>query len=228
MPILNYASEVWGTNDYSKHESLHLSACKYALGVKSTTTTDAVYAELGRLSVKSTRHINILKFFLRLSNLENHRYARKAFDMLLADSDLGKTNWVSIARSLVSHYNINISDNASMIKTKVYNYFQSLVINNLRHHILEDKKLKTYASFKSTFKFETYLDIFSDFNMRCCFAKLRLSAHNLHIETGRYSNRNKPREERYCLFCKTKNDLVIEDEIHFLTFSHYLSKSAKR
>ncbi len=135
--------------------------------------------------------------------------------MLLADSDLGKTNWVSIARSLVSLYNINISDNASMIKTKVFNYFQSLVINNLRHHILEDKKLKTYASFKS--KFKTYLDIFSDFNMRCCFAKLRLSAHNLHIETGRYSNRNIPREERYCLFCKTKNDLVIEDEIHFLT-----------
>lgn len=137
--------------------------------------------------------------------------------MLLADSDLGKTNWVSIARSLVSHYNINIPDNASMIKTKVYDYFQSLVINNLRLHILEDKKLKKYASFKSTFKFETYLDIFSDFNMRCCFAKLRLSSHKLHIETGRYSNRNIPREESYCLFCKTKNDPVIEDEIHFLT-----------
>ena len=53
--------------------------------------------------------------------------------------------------------------------------------------------------------------------MRCFFPKLRLSAHNLHIETGRYRNRNIPREERYCLFCKTKNDLVIEDEIHFLT-----------
>ncbi len=53
--------------------------------------------------------------------------------------------------------------------------------------------------------------------MRCCFAKLRLSSHKLHIETGRYSNRNIPREESYCLFYKTKKDPVIEDEIHFLT-----------
>ncbi len=27
MPILNYASEEWGTNDFTKQESLHLSAC---------------------------------------------------------------------------------------------------------------------------------------------------------------------------------------------------------
>lgn len=46
MPVLNYASEIWGTNEWPKLERMHLSACKYALGVKSSTTTDAVYAEL--------------------------------------------------------------------------------------------------------------------------------------------------------------------------------------
>ena len=46
---------------------LHLSACKYALGVKSSTNTDAVYSELGRIAVQSHHHINILKFHNRLS-----------------------------------------------------------------------------------------------------------------------------------------------------------------
>ena len=45
-PILNYASEIWGHEELVTLERLHLSACKYIVGVKSTTCTDAVYAEL--------------------------------------------------------------------------------------------------------------------------------------------------------------------------------------
>ena len=62
-PILNYASEIWGFDKWSKVETLHLKACKYALGVRSSTTTDAVYAELGRVSLQCERHINNFKFF---------------------------------------------------------------------------------------------------------------------------------------------------------------------
>lgn len=48
--------------DFCLMETLHLKACKYALGVRTNTTTDAVYSELGRMSIKSHRHANILKF----------------------------------------------------------------------------------------------------------------------------------------------------------------------
>ena len=37
------------TQQHFQRESLHLLALKYALGVKNTTQTDAVYAELGLL-----------------------------------------------------------------------------------------------------------------------------------------------------------------------------------
>ena len=216
LPVLNYASEIWGTNEWPKLERLHLSACKYALGVKSSTTTDAVYAELGRYSVLSSRHINILKFFMRLSNLENERYANIAFNMLVADADAGYSNWVSTARNLVSIYDIKNSDNNTVIKQKVQRHFQSSIINNLALHISQDKKLKTFALFKSTFKFEAYLDIFWDFGIRSNFTKLRLSAHNLQIETGRYGIKKTPRTERYCIHCKSKESYVVEDEVHFL------------
>ena len=90
------------------------------------------------------------------------------------------------ARSLATLYDIKSSDNKSAIKNKIYQHFQSVVHKSLDVHIeQEKKKLKTYALFKTNFKFEPYLDIFSDYNIRCNFAKLRLSAHNLHIETGR-------------------------------------------
>ena len=51
-PILNYASEIWGFEEWSKLETFHLKACKYALGARSSTTADAVYAELGRVSLQ--------------------------------------------------------------------------------------------------------------------------------------------------------------------------------
>ena len=77
VPIFNYASVIWGLEGWSKLETLHLKACKYASGVRSSTTTDAVYAELGRLSLQSQRHVNILNFCNRLSSSDSKRYARK-------------------------------------------------------------------------------------------------------------------------------------------------------
>ena len=54
-PILNYASEIKGLEEWSKLETLYLKACKYALGGRSSKTADAVYAELGRVSLQYQR-----------------------------------------------------------------------------------------------------------------------------------------------------------------------------
>jgi hypothetical protein len=42
--------------------------------------------------------------------------------------------------------------------------------------------------------------------------KIRVSAHSLAIETGRYSRPKIPASERFCKFCKN----VMEDEKHFI------------
>ena len=76
------------------NDNLHLKACKYALGVQPSTTTDAVYAELGRISLQTHRHIRALSFFARLASLDSKRYASKAFAMLIKDADYGHSNWV--------------------------------------------------------------------------------------------------------------------------------------
>ena len=94
-PILNYASEIWGHEEFVTLEQLHLSACKYILGVKSTTCTDAVYAELGRIPLQLNRHVSMLKFYARLISLndsEPHRFACKSFRFLCESADLGYVN----------------------------------------------------------------------------------------------------------------------------------------
>ena len=215
MPILNYASEVWGISEQPILERLHLKACKYALGVKSTTSTDAVYPELGRISVLSNHHVNILKFFNRLINLDCNRYANKALIMLINDADLGYNNWVSAVRSLQELYNVTEFDSKSEIKNKVRRHFESVAMENLRQQIVLDKKMKSFATFKNIFKSEAYLDIIDDFATRSSLAKLRLSAHNLQIEVGRFAKPKIPRSERYCLYCKSLGSNEAEDEIHF-------------
>ena len=61
---------------------------------------------------------------------------------------------------------------------------------------------------------EPYILATKRFETRCIFTQLRISAHDLHIETGRYTKPAKtPIENRICFLC---NDNKIEDEFHFV------------
>ncbi len=92
-----------------------------------------------------------------------------------------------------------------------------MISKNLNEQIAEDRKLKLYATFKLSFRFEFYLDTISDFKIRNTLAKLHLSAHTLRIETGRF-HKNKHKEmSAFVFFYKSSSSLlVVEDEIHFL------------
>lgn len=75
-------------------------------------------------------------------------------------------------------------------------------------------KLDTYFSIKQTFCRESYLSL-SSFHHRRALCKLRISAHNLRIETERYNKaKHLTREERICCHCSLNKT---ENEIHFLT-----------
>ncbi len=77
--------------------------CKYILGVKSTTNSYAIYAELGRMKLQLHRHVNILKFLRRLESLNNvepNRYVSKSFRFLSNDAASGRVNWLSEANNV--------------------------------------------------------------------------------------------------------------------------------
>jgi hypothetical protein len=73
-------------------------------------------------------------------------------------------------------------------------------------------KLRTYCSFKTSFECENYIHILSR-TKRSNFCKLRVSAHNLAIETGRHITPRVPPENRICTKCDLNET---EDEYHFI------------
>jgi hypothetical protein len=81
--------------------------------------------------------------------------------------------------------------------------------------INESKKLSFYRELKTKFTKESYLD-YVKYADRSNTTRIRISAHRLQIELGRYNKT--PKEDRICAWCNTVLGIrVIEDENHFLT-----------
>ena len=72
--------------------------------------------------------------------------------------------------------------------------------------------MRSYKEFKCNFRHEDYLGI-NNHSHRVALCKLRISAHTLAIERGRYTRPITPLEERTCKHCHANK---IEDEEHFL------------
>ena len=64
-----------------------------------------------------------------------------------------------------------------------------------------NKKLRTHKLLKQNFGIESYLELVHDKSVRKCLTSLRISAHRLRIERGRYVG-EKPME-RLCLTCNS-------------------------
>ena len=80
--------------------------------------------------------------------------------------------------------------------------------------VTDSSILYYYKHIKTTFGYEQYLDKIVNPKLRSVLTKLKISAHNLRVETGRYGRNRLERIERKCLLCGNSND--IEDEHHFI------------
>ena len=111
--------------------------------------------------------------------------------MLTKDAEYGYYNWVSHAQNLRARYEIYETNTRSVIKIIVIKHCESEVLHRLQQeHTTENRKQNFYASFKNlNYKFESNLDYIQDFIVRFTLAKLRISAHNLQIEAGRFSKK---------------------------------------
>ena len=87
--------------------------------------------------------------------------------------------------------------------------------------------MKTLNLLKKTPGRESYLRDVTNVKHRSALSKLRLSAHKLEIETGRYKKtqgKKTPAEERFCALCQFQGQETVEDEIHFFINCHMLKE----
>jgi len=92
---------------------------------------------------------------------------------------------------------------------KYYGSFINPKLSKIREK--SSGKLHFYSKIFKKFEQE-YLNFNIQKELRKQLTKLKISAHPLAIETGRYSKPKISRNERFCKFCKDQ----VEDESHFL------------
>ena len=217
--ILNYSSEVWGFIKAENIERVHRKFMKWLLNVKMSTTSSAVYGELGRFPLYIDREIRIVKYFLKLHDEKNNNcILSSTISKLKQDAeDNNVVNWASKVRDLLQNAGFNdvwlfpssvdINKFTVIFRTRL----QDIYVNNWRQDISSRSSLLLFKEIKPIFEISEYLTKIKCPISRYTLAKLRLSSHQLFIETGRH--RNIDRNDRKCQLCQC-ND--IEDEFHFV------------
>ena len=136
-------------------------------------------------------------------------------------------SWFSTVMALANKLQIDLS----VVKNWRQKKFEIHVKNCLRQNFLEywqhkkssglvSGKLTTFYKIKECFRREPYLSVLNS-DQRSLITKIRISAHQLRIETGHYERKKNQagkisileREERVCLYGNLSN---VEDESHFL------------
>lgn len=219
VPILLYGSEVWGAylttpNNFlnfmanCQHliEKLHSKFCKYTLGLHKNSNNYGVRLELGRFPLLTNIICRVLKYYVNILKHKNESVVKIA----LEQHKCMDKSWYTFVKYIVELCGMSLEDlTKNNIKSTVLTKIKNIVEDLFLHKIAETSRLKLYCKIKKRISSEKYLKL-CDPLLRKSVTQLRISMHNLPIETGRYDNTKQ--ENRLCLMCNYK----VGNEFHCL------------
>lgn len=163
----------------------------------------------------------MFKYYSRLVDIESNCDSK--FNLLRAtfieDKNLYNNkhpSWVQTVFQLEKMLNVKFTDTSYFeFKQLIETLYKNTLLCQLEHMKLNDTgKLRFYSKICTSFDLKQYLSFdLPKFN-RSLITKIRISAHQLAIETGRYMKPPLPVPERFCKNCKNK----VEDEKHFILY----------
>ena len=238
QPILLYGSEAWApfviknseklnfmhVCDTLPQEKIFLKFCKYLLGVNKHATNAAVRGELGTFPLLIPALSHCISYWLSLNSQSS--LSKEAYLDSIQFIHNRKMGWAFHINQILQFFNL---ENVWFNQGSLYpNKINTILKNNMHakfiicwenyigispslQNIKTSTKMRTYNLFKKEFTFENYLN--KSFNLRLPFTKLRISTHDLHIETGRYNKPSLPPDQRICQNCNLN---AIENEKHFI------------
>ena len=232
IPIITYGSEIWITeykldikSSYCfPFEKAQNHIFKDILGVHRKASNLAVNAELGAYPLYYLCYENMFKYFTRLSDMEsnttyNNSLLVSAFkeDKLLA-SKKTYSSWQSKIFNLQQKLNLtSLNISHKDFRFKLDKNFVDMIYEQLNKiSCSRSGKLYFYSNIlnRVDYKLQDYLKFPLKKHERSQLTKLRISAHSLFIETGRYCKPIIPKEKRFCYNCK----LLVENEKHFVLY----------
>lgn len=220
LSILNYGCEIWGMSKAENIERVHRKFCKWILNVKMSTNSLALYSELGRFPLYIERYIRAIKYWLKLYNEKNNNCILNTIIQRqrneVEQSNINN-NWSSKIRQQLNSLGFTevwLFPESVCSKTFIpilRSRLRDQYIGIWRQSINATTSLYMYKELKPTFEISAYILSMKNRSLIKLLARIRLSSHNLNIESGRHRNIN--RQNRLCILCNT-ND--IEDEYHFI------------
>jgi hypothetical protein len=214
QPIVQYGAEVWGLMQGTTIEKVHLFALKRFLGVDRRTPNDLVYGEFGRFPIYLNSYVRCIRYWLKLTRMDDSRLPRKAYKMLFNLDSRGKSTWATNIRVCLCKYGFQyvwINQGVACVNTFLACFKQRIIDCRWQewdNHIQTSDRFALYRTFKTTNLVETYLSIPVNRHILNIFVKFRLGISSLASHSQRYKNINE--NNLVCRLCKS----TPEDELH--------------
>ena len=232
-PVISYGAEVWlpynrqMTKEHTLSdtfqtylspecptENVHIKFCRSLLGMHKQTMKVPILAELGRFPTSLQMIGQVISFWAHITEAQENSLLKQAYkDMLTWESH--KKKWIKFVENILTKMGFgHVWCNQGTLNSNCLKYSISNKLQEKYTEFWRDKKrtlsrLSFYNKITNDYKLQTYLIKCKNKKHRLSMSRLRLSAHELAIEKGRYHNI--AAKDRLCKSCATQ-----EDEIHFL------------
>ena len=207
-------------------EKIHTKFCKFLIGVNKYSSNLACKSEVGRYPLAISASLLSLKYWLHINDEENNKSQDKFVFQSVSGEYEEKSSFGDQIKKFLNLIGFeHVWENKGTfskkklikaVKCKLlerYNFFFKKAISGeitVKGRTLD--KHRTFKTFKNNFQLENYICIKLDKHLIFNLSKLRISNHQLEIETGRYSK--KAVDQRLCKLCNESG--CVEDEFHFL------------
>ncbi|MEW8546755.1 MAG: reverse transcriptase family protein, partial [Candidatus Thiodiazotropha sp.] len=104
VPILTYAAEIWGYEYSTPIEKVHDRFCSNFLKLPRYTFAALSRGDVGRMPLCYTYFCKTIKYWIRLTRMNNSRYPRQCYIMLKRLDDVDRVTWVTKVRNLLCRF----------------------------------------------------------------------------------------------------------------------------
>ena len=215
-PIINYCSWVWGYNAFYKLDTIQHCAIRLYLGVHKFSPNKVMDADMGRQNSRILRHVDMLRLWNRLLNMESQWPTRKIFEW---DKEF-KRGWCKNVSEIRCSGFVDATWKVDL--SMATRLLHDIECEKWKADVLTVPKLRTYVLFKNSYETEPYVSVLCNRWHSSVMAQFRCGILPLRVETGRFLSI--PSEYRLCLLCETPNT---EDETHFLFHCKFYTDNRK-
>ena len=167
LPILLYGSEVWGFENCSVIESIHLKFLRSILNVKSSTPLYMIYGELGRYPLSIHVKYRMVKFWFKILNGKNSKLSFIMYNALLNDHVNGSREhkWITCVKNIFNETGFSFvwlsqnADNYTDLSQVILKTLEDQYLQCWRDTVYHSGKSACYRIFKDNINLEPYLTI---------------------------------------------------------------------